>query len=106
MNTTIMTVAKNTYSDNVRAFAAVMLAWAGKRVRATFVKKDGTIRTMVCVPRNSWNAQNGIETTASGIRMIRTKVARGMVTVCELLESGVFQPRTINLNRILTLELA
>jgi len=106
MNTTITSVAATTNSNNAREYAAKMIAWAGKRVRATFIKKDGAIRTMICVPKNAWNEQNGIETTTWGKKMIRTKVSRNMVTVCELLDSGVFQPRTINLGRILALELA
>jgi len=106
MNTTITSVAGKTNNDKVRVYAAQLIAWAGKRVRVRFVKKDMSERTMTIVPRNAWNAQNGIETTLWGKRMIRTKVSRNMVTVCELLESGMFQPRTIALDRVLAMELA
>ena len=104
MNSTINSVHDNTMNLKVRSYTKTIIANMGKMMRCEFVKKDGSVREMYFIPRNAWNEQNGIETTVQGRAMIETKCGKNMITVCEFLGDGKFQPRTINLEKVLSLE--
>lgn len=100
MNKSIETVALNSTDERVRELTRQLFELAGKKVRVRFVKKDGNIRTMDCVPRNQFNALFGIESTKSGKAMVKTKALRNMITVAEIIDSG-FRARTINLETVI-----
>lgn len=100
MNKSIETVALNSKNERVRELTRQLFELAGKRVRVKFVKKDGKIRTMDCVPRNQFNAIFGNESTKSGKAMVETKALRNMITVAEIIDNG-FQARTINLETVI-----
>ena len=106
MNTSIISVDEKTLDNKVYELTQRLIRWRGKRVNVSFTKKDGTLRNMTIVPRNSWNEINGRSLTRQGKKMIETKCNHGMVSVVEMLEDGVIQPRTINLNTVQTMELA
>jgi len=106
MNTTIISINDNTINQKVRDLTERLISWRGKRVRVEFVKKDGSNRKMVIIPRNAWNEMNGLESTQSGRKMVATKCDRNMATVTEILEEGKFQPRTLNLATVTVMELA
>ena len=104
MNKSIETVALNTDNERIRALTQTLYAYAGKRVRVTFVKKNGETRTMVCVPKNQYNALLGITSTQQGKAMVATKAHRDMVTVAEVVDTAdgaKLQPRTINLRTVI-----
>lgn len=96
MNKSIVSVSLTTNDERVRELTRQLFALAGKRVRVMFRKRNGEIRTMDCVPRNQFNATLGIESTASGIKMVCTKCKKGMITVAEIVGTEL-RPRTINL---------
>lgn len=100
MNTSIKSVLENTLHDNALVAARALCKNANHRVRVQFVKKNGDLRTMVCIPRNNYNEVMGIETTVSGRKMVATKAKKDMVTVTEVVGDGVLRPRTINLRTI------
>lgn len=100
MNKSIETVALNSKNERVRELTRQLFELAGKRVRVKFVKKDGNIRTMDCVPHNQFNALFGIESTDRGKAMVETKALRNMITVAEIVDNG-FQARTINLETVI-----
>lgn len=105
MNKSIETVSLTSNSDRVRELTRQLYANAGKRVRVTFTKKDGSVRVMDCLPKPQYNDTLGISTTQVGRRMVASKAKKGMITVCEVVDNpsgGVtMQPRTINLNRVI-----
>ena len=103
MNINLNTIIKTTDDTKVREFAAKLMSAGNRRIRATFIKKDGTERTMVCSVRDTWNGMNGITTTRFGKEMTATKAFKGMVCVTEWLADGCFQPRTLNLSTITSL---
>ena len=100
MNKSIENVVLNTRNERVREIARQLFANADRRVRITFAKKNGDVRTMDCVPRNQFNKTFGITSTKSGIKMVCTKCDRGMVTVAEIVGTEL-RPRTINLNTVI-----
>jgi hypothetical protein len=100
MNKSIETVALNSKDERVRELTRQLFELAGKKVRVKFVKKDGNVRTMDCVPRNQFNALFGIESTKSGKAMVKTKALHNMITVAEIIDSG-FRARTINLETVI-----
>lgn len=100
MNKSIETVALRSTDARVRELARQLYAAAGRRVRVTFTKKDGTERVMDCVPRNQFNAVLGITSTESGIKMVCTKAYKGMITVAEIVGTEL-RPRTINLHTVI-----
>ena len=104
MNSTIRNINDFTSDMKVRELTKTLIANKGKLFKAVFEKKDGTMRTMVFTTAVNWNTLNGIETTEIGKRMVATKCARDMATVCEKTEEGRFQPRTLPLARVITLE--
>lgn len=109
MNRSILSVYENTNSCKVKFLADIIIRNRGKRFFATFVKKDGTVRKMVFVPRNEYNRMMGIESTNGGRKMVASKCAQDMITVVEFLNVDsleVVQPRTINLRRVIELKVA
>lgn len=100
MNNSIKTVALHTNNARVREIARQLYANADKRVRITFIKKDGTERVMDCVPRNEYNKAFGIQTTKRGAKMVASKAKNDMITVSEIVGNGILQPRTINLRTV------
>jgi len=100
MNKSIETVALRTTDERVRELTRQLYAAAGRRVRVTFTKKDGTERVMDCVPRNQFNAVLGISSTMSGVKMVCTKADRDMITVAEVVGTEL-RPRTINLRTVI-----
>lgn len=105
MNRSIVTVVEKSANREAIGYAAKMIANEGKRCAITFIKKDGTTRHMVCVPRNQYNTINGITSTISGCKMVKTKAHRDMVTVSEIYTPEgtnveAMRPRTINLSTI------
>ena len=99
MNQSIITVATHTMSDRVKELTLQLLANAGKRCRATFLKKNGETRVMDFVPRNQYNETMGITSTETGKKMVRSKSLLDMVTVCEIV-GNTFRPRTLNLRSV------
>ena len=106
MNSTITEISNTTVNPKVLEFARMLVKNPKKVFMATFTKKNGETRQMKFVPNNAWNEQNGIDTTMSGAKMVATKCAKGMATVCEMLEAGKFQVRTLNLATITDLHFA
>ena len=113
MNRSILYVDEHTREARVRYFTDMLIRNRNKKFVATFVKKDGSIRSMTFVPRTEYNKLIGKETTAWGREMVKSKARLNMITVTELyVPDGVigshecFRPRTINLNTILDLRLA
>ena len=100
MNKSIETVALHTADERVRELTRQLYAAAGRRVRVTFTKKDGSERVMDCVPHNQFNAVLGISSTMSGIKMVRTKAEKDMITVVEIVGTEL-RPRTINLRTVI-----
>lgn len=90
-----------------RAFC--MWANQNRRIRVTFTKKDGSVREMVCIPRQEYNQLIAKPTTEIGRRIVAAKSRLGMIVVAELISTpeGLpsFQPRTINLNTLISMEL-
>ena len=105
MNNTITNINDNTMDFEVRKNTKFLIANKGKTFKAVFEKVDGTIREMIFTIATNWNAMNGLETTWSGKKMVSTKCRKNMATVCEKLDNGVFQPRTLNLASIRSLEI-
>lgn len=105
MNTTIKEINNTTMNPKVLEFARMLVKNPKKVFEATFTKKNGELRKMKFVPNNAWNEQNGIETTAQGAKMVATKCKNGMATVCEMLEAGRFQCRTLNLASVIDLHI-
>lgn len=104
MNSTIRNINDYTENMKVRKLAQTLIANKGKLFKAVFTKKNGELRTMVFTTAVNWNPLNGIDTTVSGAQMVATKCAHDMATVCEKTEEGRFQPRTLNLATVITLE--
>lgn len=84
-----------------------------RRFVATFVKKDGSIRTIVFSPKFEYNEMIGKETTDIGRQIVETKCRRNMINIVEFYRPDdmidgpeCFRPRTINLNTILDLRIA
>lgn len=100
MNISIKTVALNTTDDRVRELSRQLFALEGRRVRITFVKKNGETRLMDCVPRVQFNKTFGIESTAQGCRMVASKAMNDMITVAEIIGSEL-RPRTVNLRTVI-----
>ena len=100
INSSIKSISETTTSPLVHYYAKVLSMYANKRIRLSFIKKNGKIRDMVCVPRNTYNKVFAIPTTVRGRNMVATKVANNMATVCEVTSDGTLRPRTINLNTI------
>ena len=92
--------------------AAFLRDHANERVRVTFVKKDGSLREMVCIPRMEYNEEMGIETTERGRKIVAAKTAKKMVVVTEICppdeehEEEWIRPRTITLAKLISLGLA
>lgn len=105
MNTSIISVDEKTLDNKVYELTQKLIRWRGKKVNVSFTKKDGTLRNMTIVPRNSWNEINGNILTSRGKKMVETKCNHNMVSVVEMLDGGVIQPRTINLNTVQRMEL-
>jgi hypothetical protein len=99
MNKSVTTVALTTSDERVRDLTRQLYACAGKRVRVTFIKKNGDTRVMDCVPRVQYNATMGILSTPQGKSMVATKAHRDMITVAEIV-GNTLQPRTINLRTV------
>ena len=100
MNKSVETVALNTTDARVRELTRQLFNCANRRVRITFVKKNGNVRVMDCVPRNQFNATLGITSTESGIKMVCTKASKDMITVAEIVGTEL-RPRTINLRTVI-----
>ena len=100
MNASIKTVTLNTTDERVRELTRQLYSLAGRRVRVTFVKKNGETRVMDCVPRVQYNATFGLLSTPSGKRMVATKAHRDMITVAEIVGDTLL-PRTINLRTVI-----
>ena len=101
MNKSITAIAVNTSDERVRELTRQLYLYAGKRVRATFVKKNGEHRTMEFVPNFQYNKTLGIETTDAGKRMVISKTAKDMVTVAEIVNGTTLQARTLNLRTVI-----
>ena len=96
LNTSIKTIRDNTPIAKVATFAKRLASLANQRVRVQFTKKNGDLRTMVCIPRNDYNKVMCIPTTERGRKMVATKARRNMATVTEVV-GDILRPRTINL---------
>ena len=109
MNNTISAVNLTTNDKNVRKFSDMLLRNPTSKFKATFVKKDGkTVREICFVPNTEWNKLTGNKGCEIGRKIVRTKVQRGMIGVTEMIVDGntfKVQPRTINLNTCLSLEM-
>ena len=109
MNLSIQTVANSETPSIAKASAIRLLTASSKRVRVTFVKKDGSLRVMDCVPRNQYNTVVGKETTERGRNIVRAKAEMGMAVVAEIIDGGagevVMRPRTINLAAVRKVEI-
>lgn len=104
MNSTIRNIANDTTNMKILDLARKIIKPSNGLFRAVFMKKNGELRTMVFTASVNWNALNGIDTTVSGAKMVANKVKNGMATVCEKLENGKFQCRTLPLGRVVSLE--
>jgi hypothetical protein len=100
MNKSIKEVALNSTNERVRELTRKLFDLAGRRVRISFVKKNGEIRIMDCVPNVQYNATFGIKSCERGINMVRAKVANDMITVAEIV-GNMLRPRTINLRTVI-----
>lgn len=111
MNISIMTVAA---CDDalIAQRAQFMEENADKRVRVKFVKKDGSLREMVCIPKLEWNKMHGLETTKRGKAIVASKTAKKMVVVAEICQPDEehpqewMRPRTIALAKLIEMSLA
>ena len=111
MNLSILSVSVNGNMDNVvRQRAQFLMDNSRKRVRVVFVKKDGSERSMVCVPKHQYNDLIGKETTEVGRHIVESKANHGMVVVSELCQPDSehgevwMRPRTIPLAKIIQME--
>jgi len=100
MNTSILNVSEDSASETVRQLAEKFIQNRGRKCRVEFVKKDGSLRQMTIIPRQSWNEMNGKDTTAIGRKIVAAKVQKDIVSVVEFLGEGRFQPRSINLRTV------
>lgn len=99
LNSSINSIREKTLSATARHHADTLASYANRRVRVQFVKKNGELRTMVCIPRNDYNSVMAIPTTVRGRKMVASKARRNMATVCEVV-GNTLRPRTINLMTI------
>lgn len=104
LNTSIKSIRDNTLSEKVATYAKTLATFANKRVRVQFTKKNGDLRTMVCIPRNDYNKVMSIPTTVRGRKMVATKARCNMATVTEVV-GDTLRPRTINLETIKKIEI-
>ena len=102
MNTSIINVLNNTSNLKVLEVAKFLLDNRNRKVEVSFLKKDGTVRVMRFVPDSEYNHTFGIKTTQVGRRIVESKCSADMITVQEILEAGRVQPRTVNLNTVLS----
>ena len=100
LNSSINSIRNNTTSEKAMRHAKTLASLTNQRVRLQFVKKNGELRTMVCIPRNDYNKVMAIPTTVRGRKMVATKANRNMATVCEVV-GDTLRPRTINLMTII-----
>lgn len=108
MNKTINAVNLTTNDTKVRKFSDMLMRNPTSVFKATFTKKDGTVRTMKFVPNTEWNKLVGKDGCETGRKIVRTKVQRGMIGVTEMIADGdafKVQPRTINLKTYTSLEM-
>ena len=96
---------------NIADEAEKLLACSFSKVHVKFIKKDGSLRDMIIIPRHEWNEDIAHkESTEVGRKIVASKVAKGMATVVEVCppdESHAEEwtrPRTINLAKIIELE--
>ena len=113
INESILRVDEITAKDKVRFYTNVLIRNPHRRFVATFVKKDGSIRTIVFSPKFEYNEMIGKETTDIGRQIVETKCRRNMINIVEFYRPDdmidgpeCFRPRTINLNTILDLRIA
>ena len=110
MNLSILTVAE---CDDalIAQRAQFMQDNAEKKVRLVFVKKDGSVREMVCIPKMEYNEEMGIPTTERGRNIVAAKAAKKMVVVSEICspdeehKTEWMRPRTITLTKLLEMSL-
>ena len=100
MNQSLINVANHSVNTKVLEIANILLRNQNRRVRLTFEKKDGTLRTIVFVPGREYNETFGLPTTNVGRRIVASKCAADMMTVQEIVSVGEVQPRTINLRSV------
>lgn len=109
MNTTITNINDNTMNMKVREYTKYLISNKGKMFKAIFTKKNGEEREMTFTIATGWNNLNGIATTVSGAKMVASKCAKNIATVCEKVKDSVkggavvFQPRSLNLASIKSL---
>ena len=113
INESILRVDEITSKDKIRHYTNVLIRNPHRRFVATFVKKDGSIRTIVFSPKFEYNEMIGKETTDIGRQIVETKCRRNMINIVEFYRPDdmingpeCFRPRTINLNTILDLRIA
>lgn len=104
MNTTIVEVNNNTMNLKVRELTKKLIANSGKLFKATFTKGDGSVREMIFSIATNWNNLCGITTTEQGKKMISTKCKKNILSVCEKIGEGMFQPRSISLEKVISLD--
>lgn len=110
MNLSVLTVAA---CDDalIAQRAQFMRDNADRRVRVKFVKKDGSLREMVCIPRMEYNEEMGIPTTDRGRAIVAAKTAKKMVVVSEICSADEehpaewMRPRTITLAKLIEMSL-
>ena len=106
MNQSIINVANHTSNLKVLAVAKFLLDNRRRRVRVSFLKKDGSVRTMTFVPDCEFNETFGINTTNFGRKIVASKCRGDMITVQEILDIGTVQPRTVNLRTVIDYRVA
>lgn len=100
MNQSLINVANRSTDAKVLGIANFLLRNQNRRVRLTFRKKDGSLRSIVFVPGREYNETFGLRTTNIGRRIVASKCAADMITVQEIIGEGEVQPRTINLRTV------
>lgn len=101
MNQSLINVANRSADPKVLEVADFLLRNQNRRVRLSFTKKDGSLRSIVFVPGREYNETFGLPTTNVGRRIVASKCASDMITVQEIIGEGEVQPRTINLRTVI-----
>ena len=100
MNQSLINVANCSTDAKVLEIANFLLRNQNRRVRLTFRKKDGLLRSIVFVPGREYNQTFGLRTTNIGRRIVASKCAADMITIQEIIGEGEVQPRTIHLRTV------
>ena len=102
-NRSIISVRNNTTDAQVRKHANKLIHHTHELVEVTFVKKNGTTRTLLTLPCLEWNKLMNKPTTKPGRKGTATKTSHDTINVVEILVNSTtsqvtLQPRSINLS--------